>query len=206
MLNLVKDIKLKELKLIVNCMPKYFHKQTIKYQNINNSDGSVFHLEGLSASDLKSYKRLSILLDNNKNLTDFIKQNDFKDSSFKKLSFHANNQGFRINGDDCVLESNNDALFINDKDVILFIILNLIKEKLSSKDEISYETINKFMNIFKEAYETVLVWSLLTGDFDRIAFETTEEWKKSLIKLLPLNDVLVVDEKCFNLKTYIDLL
>lgn len=241
MLNLVKDIKLKELKLIVNCMPKYFHKQTIKYQNINNPDGSVFHLEGLSASNLKSYKRLSILLDNNKNLTDFIKQNDFKDSSFKKLSFHAtikdseslvmtvfwrvliNIFGFGKDIETNDTEStisfknskvvelfeiikNNDALFANDKDVILFILLNLTKEKLSSKDDISYETINKFMNIFKEAYETVLVWSLLTGDFDRIAFETTEEWKKSLIKLLPLNDVLVVDEKCFNLKTYIDLL
>ncbi|CAI8491701.1 unnamed protein product [Hanseniaspora opuntiae] len=241
MLNLVKDIKLKELKLIVNCMPKYFHKQTIKYQNINNPDGSVFHLEGLSASDLKSYKRLSILLDNNKNLTDFIKQNDFKDSSFKKLSFHAtindseslvmtvfwrvliNIFGFGKDIETNDTEStisfknskvvelfeiikNNNALFTNDKDVILFILLNLIKPKLSSKDDISYETINKFMNIFKEAYETVLVWSLLTGDFDRIAFETTEEWKKSLIKLLPLNDVLVVDEKCFNLKTYIDLL
>ncbi|KAL6931044.1 uncharacterized protein HGUI_02360 [Hanseniaspora guilliermondii] len=241
MVKLVKDIKLKELKLLVNCMPKYFHKQTINYENINNPDGFVFHLEGLTASDLKSYKRLSIVLDSEKKLTDFIKQNDFNESSFKKLSFHEtikdsdslmmtvflrvlvnifdfgkdiethdveNTISFKNSKAVQVFEiiKNNKDLFNDDKDIVLFIIINLIKEKVSSNNDINYETVNKFMNIFKEAYETVLIWSLLTGDFDRMAFETTEEWKKSLIKLLPLSDVLVVDEKCFKLKTYIDLL
>lgn len=238
---LIKDIKLKELKLIVNCMPKYFHKQNILYQNINKTEISTFNLESLPASELKKYKRISFTLSENNNLKQFIEKNDFINTNFKKLSFHeAINDaeslimtvfwrvlsnifdfGSDIKTDDTentisFKESkliktfekiqNNIELFKTDQDIILFIIMNLIKQHLSATNEINFEIINQFTNIFKESFETVLIWTLLTGDFDRTIFESTNDWKKSLVQILPLSDLLILDEKRIHLDSYITLL
>lgn len=238
---LIKDIKLKELKLIVNCMPKYFHKQNILYQNINKTEIFTFNLESLPASELKKYKRISFTLSENNNLKQFIEKNDFINTNFKKLSFHeAINDaeslimtvfwrvlsnifdfGSDIKTDDTentisFKESkliktfekiqNNIELFRTDQDIILFIIMNLIKQHLSATNEINFETINQFTNIFKESFETVLIWTLLTGDFDRTIFESTDDWKKSLVQILPLSDLLILDEKRIHLDSYITLL
>ena len=238
---LIKDIKLKELKLIVNCMPKYFHKQNILYQNINKTEIFTFNLESLPASELKKYKRISFTLSENNNLKQFIEKNDFINTNFKKLSFHeAINDaeslimtvfwrvlsnifdfGSDIKTDDTentisFKESkliktfekiqNNIELFRTEQDIILFIIMNLIKQHLSATNEINFETINQFTNIFKESFETVLIWTLLTGDFDRTIFESTDDWKKSLVQILPLSDLLILDEKRIHLDSYITLL
>jgi len=84
--------------------------------------------------------------------------------------------------------------------------MNLIKQHLSATNEINFETINQFTNIFKESFETVLIWTLLTGDFDRTIFESTDDWKKSLVQILPLSDLLILDEKRIHLDSYITLL
>jgi len=82
----------------------------------------------------------------------------------------------------------------------------LIKQHLSATNEINFEIINQFTNIFKESFETVLIWTLLTGDFDRTIFESTDDWKKSLVQILPLSDLLILDEKRIHLDSYITLL
>jgi len=84
--------------------------------------------------------------------------------------------------------------------------MNLIKQHLSATNEINFEIINQFTNIFKESFETVLIWTLLTGDFDRTIFESTDDWKKSLVQILPLSDLLILDEKRIHLDSYITLL
>ncbi|XBW38748.1 hypothetical protein QEN19_004335 [Hanseniaspora menglaensis] len=75
-----------------------------------------------------------------------------------------------------------------------FIAINLlvILLDLNSGDDltfISYKLLYQIKLLLKECFETVLVWSLLTGDFQRLSYETVSEWQQELISKLPFQKI-----------------
>ena len=113
--------------------------------------------------------------------------------------------------------SSNLTSFKEDSDLETFITILLISQVASSNKDFEISVIDskliyQFKLLFKETFETVLVWSLLTGDFQRLKFETTKEWQKEFVSKLPfqnIDDIFNEDiqkENNDNLKNLISLI
>lgn len=82
----------------------------------------------------------------------------------------------------------------NEEELETFTVILLIIQVSRVKDTsdlsfINYKLIYQFKLMFKELFETVLVWSLLTGDFDRLKFTSVAQWQKEFVSKLPFQHI-----------------
>lgn len=82
----------------------------------------------------------------------------------------------------------------NEEELETFIVILLIIEVSRAKDTadlsfINYKLIYQFKLLLKELFEAVLVWSLLTGDFDRLKFTSVAQWQTEFVSKLPFQHI-----------------